>query len=86
MKKLLLTNAYVKLDDLAEILYVSRSTLQNDLKELRKLLATYGLSLENRPYHGIRVKGNEARLRYCISDYIFNRIDEIGNQQMSPLL
>ncbi|KAF6583203.1 helix-turn-helix domain-containing protein, partial [Paenibacillus sp. EKM208P] len=55
MKKLLLTNAYVKLDDLAEILYVSRSTLQNDLKELRKLLATYGLSLENRPYHGIRV-------------------------------
>ncbi|WP_025722213.1 BglG family transcription antiterminator [Paenibacillus polymyxa] len=84
MKKLLLTNAYVKLDDLAEILYVSRSTLQNDLKELRKLLATYGLSLENRPYHGIRVKGNEARLRYCISDYIFNRIDEIGDQQMSP--
>ncbi|MBJ8191250.1 helix-turn-helix domain-containing protein, partial [Bacillus cereus] len=81
---LLLTNAYVKLDDLAEILYVSRSTLQNDLKELRKLLATYGLSLENRPYHGIRVKGNEARLRYCISDYIFNRIDEIGDQQMSP--
>lgn len=83
MKKLLLTNAYVKLDDLAEILYVSRSTLQNDLKELRKLLATYGLSLENKPYHGIRVKGNEAKLRYCISDYIFSRTDEIGEQQMS---
>ncbi|TKH34471.1 PTS fructose transporter subunit IIA [Paenibacillus polymyxa] len=82
IKKLLLTHAYVKLDDLAEILYVSRSTLQNDLKEVRKLLSTYGLSLENRPYHGIRIKGNEAKLRYCISDYIFNRTDEIGGQQM----
>ncbi|OBA02850.1 PTS fructose transporter subunit IIA [Paenibacillus polymyxa] len=82
MKKLLLTPAYVKLDDLAEMLYVSRSTLQNDLKEVRKLLATYGLSLENRPYYGIRVKGKETKLRYCISDYIFNSTDEIGGQQM----
>ncbi|MEC0182408.1 BglG family transcription antiterminator [Paenibacillus peoriae] len=85
IRKLLLTKAYVKLDDLAETLYVSRYTLQSDLKDMRKILAAYGLSLENRPHNGIKIKGSEAKLRYCISDYLFGKRDEIGDRRISTL-
>ncbi|ASR49183.1 PTS fructose transporter subunit IIA [Paenibacillus kribbensis] len=85
IRKLLLTKAYIKLDDLAETLYVSRYTLQSDLKDMRKILATYGLSLENRPHNGIKIKGSEAKLRYCISDCLFGRRDEIRDRKHSTL-
>src|SRR5699024_2175878 len=72
----LLGERYLKLDDLSEEIYVSRSTIQNDLKNVKEILNEYGIQLETRPNYGIKLKGSELKLRFCMSEYIFDRSDE----------
>lgn len=75
IRKLLLAEGYMKSEDIAEELYISKSTLQNDLMAVRKILREFGLEIESRPYYGIQVVGDEQNLRYCLSEYLFNRED-----------
>ena len=65
---------WVTLDTLAQILYVSRRTISTDLREVESMLTRFGLSLESRPYRGIRVVGDEARKRLCLSSMAFQRL------------
>lgn len=73
LEKLLLQSSYIKMDDLAEELFISRSTLQNDLKNVRKNLESYDLYLDQKPNYGIRVYGEEMKMRFFISEHIFNQ-------------
>ncbi|MTW86016.1 PRD domain-containing protein [Virgibacillus dakarensis] len=73
MEKLLMSSDYSKIEDLADELYISRSTLQHDLKHIRDILKEYNLALDQRPYYGIKVIGDETQIRYCISEYLFNQ-------------
>ncbi|SES28200.1 BglG family transcription antiterminator [Salisediminibacterium halotolerans] len=73
MERLLFTSDYIKADDLADALFISRSTLQQELKTIRAILHKYDLALEQKPHYGIRVVGNEVQIRFCISEYIFNQ-------------
>ncbi|MBT2634086.1 transcription antiterminator [Bacillus sp. ISL-26] len=70
MKRLLLTEGYLKLDDLAEELFISKSTLQSDIKEVKKRLHPYDIVLETRPNYGFKLRGEEVRLRYCMAEYL----------------
>ncbi|MEH6992480.1 PRD domain-containing protein [Neobacillus drentensis] len=74
MKRLVLTENFLKLEDLADELFISKSTVQNDLKDVKKILQTYDLSFEVKPNYGLKVKGEEVKLRFCMSEYVFNRI------------
>ncbi|WP_044477904.1 BglG family transcription antiterminator [Paenibacillus antibioticophila] len=69
---LLTVGEYVKLDDLVELMYLSKSTLQNDLKEARKLLEIYRLEIDVKPYYGIKLVGDEMRFRFAISEFLFS--------------
>jgi lichenan operon transcriptional antiterminator len=71
IKRLLLADDYCKLDDIADELYISRSTLQNDLKNVKHIFQHYGITLEKRPNFGLKVKGDEFKLRLCIFFHIF---------------
>ncbi|MFD2705526.1 BglG family transcription antiterminator [Salibacterium lacus] len=73
MKRLLLAGEYVKLDDMADELLISRSTIQNDIRIVRDILQTYDITLENRPNYGLKVSGSEMKLRFCMSEYVFDR-------------
>lgn len=73
IKRLLLHDQYIKLDDLSNEMYVSRSTIQNDLNDVRKILSKYEIELESRPNYGMKVKGRELQLRFCIAEYLFDR-------------
>lgn len=70
MKRMLLADGYLKLDDLAEELFISKSTLQSDLKEVKKRLRPYDIILETRPNYGFKLRGEELRLRYCMAEYL----------------
>ncbi|WP_175631946.1 BglG family transcription antiterminator [Virgibacillus siamensis] len=72
VERVLLDSGYVKIEDLADELYISRSTLQSDLKKVREILKEYDLTLNHKPNYGIKVNGSESKIRYCISEYIFN--------------
>ncbi|MGY4689028.1 BglG family transcription antiterminator [Salibacterium sp. K-3] len=73
MKRLLLAGTYLKLDDLAEELVISRSTIQNDIRHVREILQSYDITMENRPNYGLKVSGSEMKLRFCMSEYVFDR-------------
>ncbi|MGE5591592.1 MAG: BglG family transcription antiterminator, partial [Bacillota bacterium] len=56
-------------------LYVSRTTVFEDLKALERRLARSGMSLERRAHTGIRLKGNEATWRRAAADLLGGAVD-----------
>lgn len=86
IKRLLLTEAYVKLDDLADEMYVSKSTIQNDLKYVKQILAKYDITLDSRPNYGLKVTASEMKLRFCMAEYLFDRNEGNRNQSLAPHL
>lgn len=73
LKRLLLSDDYIKLDGLAEELFVSESTVENDLKAVRQLFSLHGLSVSHRPKYGLRLTGDEMKLRYCMAEHVFQQ-------------
>lgn len=62
---------------LADELFISLSTLKKYLSEIKRSLARFELTLDADRSHGVRIVGDEAKIRYCISEYVFNRSDMI---------
>lgn len=58
---------WVTLDSLAQVLCVSRTTASDALQEVDKRFAAYGIELQRKPYHGLRVKGTERSIRLCLA-------------------
>ena len=54
------------------------STLKKYLTDIKKSLARFNLELISDRFNGIKINGNETNIRYCISEYIFNRDDLIN--------
>lgn len=59
----------VLFDDLADELYVSRSTLSHDFRKIRVMLSEYNLSIESRANKGVYVSGEERDKRRFIINY-----------------
>ncbi|WP_046175521.1 BglG family transcription antiterminator [Domibacillus indicus] len=73
VKRLLLAENYLKMEDAAEELFVSKSTIQYDFRHVRNIFKKYGIFLESRPNYGMKLKGPEFKLRFCMSEFIFNQ-------------
>ena len=65
----LIINEYHHVANFEEELYVSRSTITNDLREVKKKIKQYELGVESKSRRGIRLIGNEFFKRLLISDY-----------------
>jgi len=72
LERFLLEKNYLKLEDLEDEMFVSKSTIQKDLKEVRKLLEKYKLEIGNRPHYGLYLKGTELNKRLCLSNYLLH--------------
>ena len=72
IRLLLISNNYQKLDEIAEGIYISRSTLNNDLKEVRSRLKDFNLDIDSKPAYGIKIQGSELHLRSCMAKYFFS--------------
>lgn len=68
---------YVDFYDLEEELYVGNATLKRDFRAIEKVLAQYGLKISITKKCGVRITGDEAKIRYCISEYVFNNANAI---------
>ncbi|WP_368901383.1 transcription antiterminator [Oceanobacillus oncorhynchi] len=75
LNRLLLSSEYLKLDDLAEELYVSRSTVQNDLLNVKVLLEKLGMNLLAKTSKGFIIEGEERRRRYAISERVISHLN-----------
>jgi lichenan operon transcriptional antiterminator len=72
LSTLLKARDYVRSAQLQDTLFVSKSTLTNDLSRARKTLALYGLGLEIKPHHGLKITGDEASIRKLIISQLTN--------------
>ncbi|MDR3588195.1 MAG: BglG family transcription antiterminator [Negativicutes bacterium] len=68
--ELLQKKDYVTIDQLAEKVAVSRSTMINDLAGVKGWLTGYGLQLVPLRRYGMRVVGEEKDLRRCVVDFL----------------
>lgn len=55
----------IKQSALSEILDISKSTVKSHLRDIRKILDIYGLTLEILPRKGLVIVGSEEQIRQC---------------------
>lgn len=67
LKQLLITDDYIKIADLQDMLHVSKYTLTQDFKDIKAQIKRYHLDIEVKPYYGMRIIGNEINIRSCLS-------------------
>lgn len=70
IRKLLSVDYPIRLDDLADELYVSRNTISLDIREVRRIIKGYDMHIEQNA-NGIYIDGTEIRKRVCINDFFF---------------
>lgn len=68
---LITADEYVKADDMADHLYLSKSTLTKGLNQIRQILGAYSLKLVVRPHYGFKIVGQEFDIRrFLTSNYV----------------
>lgn len=67
--------------DLEEELFISTSTLKKDFRSIDKILKKYDLRVSITKKTGVKIVGEEAKIRYCISEYIFNSKGSFGMEE-----
>jgi lichenan operon transcriptional antiterminator len=72
IQQVLLGEGLINLNDLAEELCVSRSTVEKDVRDVRDWLAAHDLELVNKKSQGIYLQGGETAIRYAIVNYFWN--------------
>jgi len=75
-RRLIEADDYILVDDLADELLLSRTAISSLLKDIRVILKKYRLTIEQRPYHGIRVNGNEIDKRHALTDFNFTAFSD----------
>lgn len=83
LKYLLYQDKKYTMQNLADKLFVSRSTIYKDLEEIESWLNEYDLSLERRQNYGIFVKGNEKNWRKAVADLL---VRLKNNQELKTML
>lgn len=67
LNRLFVHDSYMKAEDLADEMFVSRSSLSMDMKIVKKILEKYSLSIISKPNYGMKVYGKEKDMRECIT-------------------
>lgn len=80
LHRLLYANGFLKLDDLSEELFVSRTTMTADMKQVKYILRLHRLTIAQRPGHGICIEGSEFDVRNCMVYDLLQRDKLTGNQ------
>ena len=59
------------IDDLAEEIGVSRTTINKDLRQVKELAEDYQVTIIGRPNHGLEVSGSELQLRLFYIHHVY---------------
>jgi len=68
LERIMMNRQEVTLKDMCQMMCVSYSTAQSDLKSLKKTAEKYSLKLESQPYKGVQIIGSETDKRHLIFD------------------
>ena len=74
---------YIKLETLKDDMYFSRTTISSDLKDVKSVLESYGLTLKTKPSYGMKIVGTEFCLRHIMADFL--NTDEDDNSAIDDI-
>ncbi|EMF0301221.1 BglG family transcription antiterminator [Enterococcus hirae] len=77
LNKLLLEDEAIFMDELESELFISRSSLSNDLNEIKAKIEPYALKICSKPRQGMWIEGSEQNKRHFIMDTFFG--DQAAN-------
>lgn len=78
LKRLLQSSSALVIDDLADEIGVSRSTINKDLKTAKALARTYSVMIQGKPNHGIQAVGTELNLRLLYVHEVYKYFEPQG--------
>lgn len=61
---------YIKSDDFLDLLFISRSQLNQDLKLVRKILSENHIEIVSKPHYGMKIEASEVDIRSFLVRYI----------------
>lgn len=76
LKRLLQENDYVKIESLADELYVSRATIDRLMPALKEIASHYHLQVITRAKYGVCLEGSEFHKRMCYAHQVGERENE----------
>lgn len=74
--KLIYEDNYLKLEDIAEKIFISTKTLSNDIKKIENTIKVHNLSIDRKPYYGLKIVGEELNIRNYLIDGLEKRLNE----------
>ena len=81
IEKLVQTQDYVRIEDIAEEMFVSRATLDRLMPKVKEIVQRYQLSITHKAKFGIRLEGKEMNKRLCyaheVKKYIMDNHQEM---------
>lgn len=75
LKHLLLQSRYVTVTELAELMEVSTRTIHRELKSIKPLMETVGLTLDKQPGKGLKAVGSPEDKQNCLPIYHMNSMN-----------
>ena len=66
-QRLLQNRDFIKADDLADELSISKNQLSKDLKIVRNYFKRVGIEVINKPYYGLMIEADEIAVRQCLA-------------------
>ena len=71
-RTLISSDDYIKLDNIADALFLSRSAIQNEIKKLREYFDSYGIKIITKQGLGSKLVGSEQKIRLSMMDLVVN--------------
>lgn len=68
--ELLLSSQYISQDKIADELYISRSSINKLMIDVKSELSEYSISLNNKPHYGYILEGEELKIRNYMVKYL----------------
>ena len=77
--RILTEKRHLKIEELADSLYISSRQISKDLKIVRDYLDKYELSLKSTPHYGLELVGSELKKRLCLADICLKNYNDTSS-------
>ena len=74
--ELLLSNLYINQDKIADELYISRSSINKVMMDVKNILSEYKITIQNKPHYGYILEGHEIDIRNCMVRFLTQRKED----------